>query len=70
MRALDSSVCLCYSGGLMKRRQGRPRAGGVVTYVRLPREVRSEVQRRAAADQRSVSAWIRLAIERFIQGGR
>ena len=54
----------------MKRRQGRPRQAGVVTYVRLPREVRSEVQRRAAADQRSVSAWIRLAIERFIQGGK
>jgi predicted HicB family RNase H-like nuclease len=54
----------------MKRRQGRPRAGGVVTYVRLPREVRSEVQRRAAADQRSVSAWIRLAIEKVLHGGR
>lgn len=54
-----------YANPENQRPQGRPvrRRLGAPIPVRLPEDVREEVQRRADAEGRSVSNWIRQAIE-------
>ena len=50
--------------------QGMPRRRGTLTElvpVRFPPELLDEVRRRAEADDRSVSNWIRRAVEHEIQ---
>lgn len=44
------------------RRRGRARLGDPIP-VRLPADVLAEARRRAAADDRSLSGWIRRAVE-------
>jgi predicted HicB family RNase H-like nuclease len=46
-------------GAAMRRRQRNSAA----LPIRLPTEMLDEVRRRAAADDRSVSSWVRRAIE-------
>lgn len=47
-------------------RRRKPRLTEMVP-VRFPEEMLAEMQRRAEADDRSVSAWIRRAVERELK---
>jgi predicted HicB family RNase H-like nuclease len=55
---------------MAKRRQGRPKIGGVAIYTKVPRAVHDEIKRRAAADQRSMASWIQRVLTAAVQGGK
>jgi predicted HicB family RNase H-like nuclease len=52
-----------------KRKQGRPRVGGVTIYTTVPRAMHAEIKRRAAADGRSMASWIQRALVQAVQQG-
>jgi hypothetical protein len=54
----------------MKRKQGRPRVGGVAIYTTVPRAVRDEIKRRATAEGRSMASWIQRVLGQAVQGGK
>ena len=55
---------------MAKRKQGRPRVGGVAIYTTVPRPVHAEIKRRAQADGRSMASWIQRVLVAAIQGGK
>jgi predicted HicB family RNase H-like nuclease len=54
----------------MKRKQGRPKIGGVAIYTTVPRPVHAEIKRRAKAEDRSMASWIQRVLTAAVQGGK
>jgi hypothetical protein len=52
---------------MAKRKQGRPKVGGVAIYTTVPRAVHAEIKRRAAADGRSMASWIQRVLSQAVQ---
>jgi len=55
---------------MAKRRQGRPRVGGVAIYTTVPRAMHAEIKRRATAEGRSMASWIQRVLGQAVQGGK
>jgi predicted HicB family RNase H-like nuclease len=55
---------------MAKRKQGRPRVGGVAIYTTVPRAVHAEIKRRATAEGRSMASWIQRVLLAAVQGGK
>jgi predicted HicB family RNase H-like nuclease len=55
---------------MAKRKQGRPKIGGVTIYTTVPRAMHAEIKRRAAAEGRSMASWIQRVLVAAVQGGK
>jgi len=57
-------------GEVANKRPGRPRERGVSVYTRLPRQIVTEIRRRATAGGVPMSTVIRQILAASIQGGK